>query len=182
METEPRPQIAVPQPASPQSDTTRLNLTDDRTAVWSLVEDLLKKRSSGAAWFFWIAALSFINALVVVFQGQWSFLVGLGITQLISGFASGLSTDLGVGVTIVAFALNLIVLLICVGFGLFARKGHTWAFIVGMILYALDGLIFLLVSDWLSVGFHAFVLYSLYRGLDASRRLDQLKAEGVPVE
>ena len=51
-----------------------------------------------------------------------------------------------------------------------------------MLLYALDGLIFLWVQDWLSLGFHAFVLYGLYRGLDAGRRLEKLKAEGVTVE
>ena len=174
--------VLVSEQTSQQSDTTHLNITDDRTAMWGVVEDLLKQRTNGARWFFWVAALSLVNSLVTLFDGNWSFLAGLGITQLISGLALALSTDLGVGVTVVAFAFELIVLLICVGFGLFAQKGHTWAFIVGMLLYALDGLIFLWVQDWLSLGFHAFVLYGIYRGLDASRRLDRLKAEGVTVE
>jgi hypothetical protein len=180
METENR---AFPtQQDQSQSETTRLNISDDRTAMWGVVAEYQKQRTNGARWFFWVAALSLINSVVILANGNWGFLAGLGITQIISGFALGMSEDLGVGVTVVAFALNLIVLLICVGFGIFAQKGHTWAFVVGMVLYAADGLIFLWVQDWLSLGFHAFVLYGMYRGLAANRRLAELKAEGLTVE
>jgi hypothetical protein len=60
-------------------------------------------------------------------------------------------------------------------FGVFANKLHTWAFLVGMILYALDGLIFLLVGDWLSVGFHVFALFCIFGGFSATRRLKALQ-------
>ena len=36
-------------------------------------------------------------------------------------------------------------------------------------IFALDGVIFLLASDWLGVAFHAFVLYCLFRGFRACR-------------
>jgi hypothetical protein len=56
-------------------------------------------------------------------------------------------------------------------FGYFATRGHLWAFIAGMALFALDGVIFLIARDWLGVGFHVFVLYCLFRGFTACQRL-----------
>jgi hypothetical protein len=40
-----------------------------------------------------------------------------------------------------------------------------------MVLFALDGGIFLLTQDWIGVGFHIFVLYCLFRGFKACREL-----------
>ena len=37
---------------------------------------------SGANWFFWIAGLSLVNSLIILFSGEWSFIVGLGATQI----------------------------------------------------------------------------------------------------
>jgi hypothetical protein len=41
-----------------------------------------------------------------------------------------------------------------------------------MILFALDGLIFLLAQEWIGAGIHAFVLFILFRGFQACRRLN----------
>jgi hypothetical protein len=38
----------------------------------------------GAGWFDWIAALSLINSLIALFNGNWHFLLGLGITDLVT--------------------------------------------------------------------------------------------------
>jgi len=122
---------------------------------------------SGASWFYWVAALSLVNSASAAFGSTWRFIVGLGITQLIDEFGSGLGAA-GKGVAIV---LDLLAAGVLVLFGIFANKGHSWAFIVGMILFALDGVIFLLVQDWLGVGFHAFVLFCLFRGFMACREL-----------
>jgi hypothetical protein len=48
--------------------------------------------------------------------------------------------------------------------GHLARRGSATAFVVGMVLYALDALVFVLVGDWIAVGFHAFVLFMLWGG------------------
>jgi hypothetical protein len=100
---------------------------------------------------------------------------------VISGFALGVSEGMegAVAVTVVALALDLMVALVFLALGLFAQKSYTWAFVIGMVIYALDGVIFLLVQEWLAVAFHAFVLYSIYRGLAANRRLNALRAEGL---
>ena len=46
-----------------------------------------KRFRSGASWFYWIAGLSIVNSLVVHLQGQWAFVIGLGITQIIDAVA-----------------------------------------------------------------------------------------------
>ena len=75
---------------------------------------------------------------------------------------------------VVAIALNALIAGMFILFGVFAHKGHLWSFVVGMILYALDGLIFAIASDWLAAGFHVFVLYWLFNGFRAARQLQQL--------
>lgn len=122
---------------------------------------------SGASWFYWIAALSLVNSIVAFTGSSWRFMIGLGITQIIDEFGNNLGAA-GKGV---ALGLDLLAAGVLALFGIFGHKGHSWAFIIGMILFALDGLIFLLKQDWLGVGFHAFVLYCLIRGFMACREL-----------
>jgi hypothetical protein len=122
---------------------------------------------SGASWFYWIAALSVVNS-VLEFSGHGGgFLFGLGITQLIDQFASSLGTG-GRGI---AFGLDFLAAGTLVLLGIFGQKGHGWAFILGMLLYACDGIVFLLGPSWLGIGVHAFVLFCLFRGFMASREL-----------
>jgi hypothetical protein len=118
---------------------------------------------SGGSWFYWVAGLSLINSIAAFSGSRLRFIVGLGVTQVIDQELQGANG--------VALLLDLLVAGLFVLFGLFANKGHRWAFIVGMALFALDGLIFLLEREWLGVGFHVFVLYCLFRGFTACQRL-----------
>lgn len=121
---------------------------------------------SGASWFYWIAALSLVNSIAALSGTGWRFLLGLGVTQLIDALGS----TLGGGAKVIVFVLDLVVAGVFVLFGVFANKAQLWAFVVGMTLFGLDGLLMLLVKDWLGVGFHVFVLYCLYRGFSVCRR------------
>jgi hypothetical protein len=180
MENETKPPNYTDRDGTFGEDLTSLNISGHSVPGMSGVAETSRLQSlSGARWFYWVAALSVINSVVALADGQWSFLAGLGITQVISGFALGLSAELGGAVTVIALALDLIVALIFVGLGVLAQKQNTWAFIVGMLIYALDGMIFLFVRDWLSLAFHAFVLFCIYRGLAANRQFKRLQAEGV---
>jgi hypothetical protein len=67
--------------------------------------------------------------------------------------------------------LDILVAGVFVVFGVFAHKAQTWAFLSGMILFALDGVFFLVVQDWIGVAFHAFVLFSLFRGFQAIKEM-----------
>lgn len=141
------------------------------------VYELRQRSHSGANWFIWIAALSLVNTVISLSGGEWNFVVGLGLTQLIDGLASGVAEQAGTAATVVALVLDATVAGLFVTLGLLARKELLWAFVVGMIIYALDGVLFIFTRDWLSVGFHAFALYGIYKGFDATRRLKTLRAE-----
>lgn len=123
---------------------------------------------SGASWFYWIAGLSLINSIAAFTGSDWRFILGLGLTQILDAFGH----DLGSAGKAVVLALDVLAAGVLVFFGVFAHKRHLWAFVVGMVLIALDGLIFLLAQDWLGVGFHVFVLYCLFRGAKACCELN----------
>ena len=122
---------------------------------------------SGSSWFYWIAGLSLINSIIAFTGSDWRFLFGLGITQVFDAIGQGI----GNAGHAVALVLDLAVAGLFVFLGVFAGKGHLWAFIVGMVLFGLDGLLMVLATDWLGVAFHALVLYWLFRGLKACREL-----------
>ncbi len=125
---------------------------------------------SGASWFYWIAGLSLVNSISAFSGSAWRFILGLGITQVIDALGSETQSS-GKAVVLV---LDLIAAGIFILFGVFAHKRHTWAFITGMVLFGLDGVIFLVARDWLGVGFHVFALYCLFRGFKACRELNSV--------
>jgi hypothetical protein len=131
--------------------------------------EALAHMKSSASWFYWIAALSLVNSIAALTGTNWRFILGLGITQIIDAVGHGMG---GPG-KIVALILDLIVAGIFVLFGVFAHKRQTWAFVIGMVLFGLDGAVFLLAQDWLGVGFHIFVLFFLFRGLKACMELNR---------
>jgi hypothetical protein len=122
------------------------------------------QRRRGGQWFYWVAGLSLINSVLALTGQKWHFILGLGVTQLFQelGQQSGGALAGAVGLAVIGFFAVL---------GHRAIDGARWAFVVGMVLFALDGVIFLLVQDWLGVGFHAFALTMILRGYLAARRL-----------
>lgn len=135
--------------------------------------ELQDQVNSGANWFFWIAGLSLINSVISLFNGSWNFAIGLGITQIFDGIAQVVTQE-GAGdwIKYVAFFFDLIVAGIFIGFGLFARKRHTWAFIVGMTIYAFDAILFILSFAVLGIIIHGLALFYLFMGLKAARELN----------
>lgn len=148
--------------------------TENAQAEAVQAHQLQTQFESGANWFYWIAGLSLLNSAIALFQGQWAFIVGLGVTQIFDGLAIGIAEaapETAVVAKGIAFGADLLAAGIFVVFGVLARKQQHWAFVTGMVIYAVDGLIFLAFGDFLGLGFHAFALWCLWRGLVASRRL-----------
>jgi hypothetical protein len=123
----------------------------------------------GATWFFFIAALTLVNAVLFFMSSDRRFVIGTGITDVAN--VIGANDITGVTGTIVAGIFDAVVIAGFAGLGLLARRGISWAFLVGMVVYALDGLLLAWLTDWLSVVFHALALFYLFRGFQASRQL-----------
>jgi len=121
---------------------------------------LAQARACGS-WFYWVAGLSLVNSIAALSGSGIRFLFGLGITQIIDGIATRTGSP-AIGIILDILATSLFVF-----FGLFAMQGKRWAFLIGGILFGLDGLLLLLAADWLSILFHAWVLYRLAQGFSA---------------
>ena len=151
-----------------------------RSAFSYRLLELENRFKGGANWFYWIAGLSLLNSLIFLFGGNMSFVVGLGITQVVDGIVSVIANEFGGTVATVAHLLgmggNVLITAIFVVFGVLARKKHRWAFIVGMVLYALDILILMWAKDFYSILFHAIALFGLYRGMATLKELQALMA------
>lgn len=132
---------------------------------------------SGARWFFWIAGLSVVTSLLSLTGSNIAFFLSLGSTQVIDGVARGLAEELGDSARIVAFVFDVLIAGVFGLIGWFAVKRQMWSFVVGMILFALDALILLVFQVWISLIFHALVIYWIFRGYQAGRRLVALELE-----
>ncbi len=129
----------------------------------------------GANWFYWIAGLSLVNSLMIMSKQGIVFIFGLGITREVDGFASQMDSG---GATI-GLVLNIVIAGVFAMFGFFASKRHSWAFIVGMVLYLLDSSLFLMSQRWLGLAFHAYVLFWFFMGLKANLQLNALERGAV---
>jgi hypothetical protein len=161
--TELTPMFAELAPAS------AANLTQAKSVATQMTANLatVGRMKSAASWYYWIAGLSLINSIAAASGSGWRFILGLGITQILDEFGS---SNGGAG-TWVALALDFVVAGVFILLGVFAHKAHTWAFIVGLVLFALDGLVFLLAAHWIGVAFHAYVLFRFFQGFMACREL-----------
>jgi hypothetical protein len=143
--------------------------------------EVYQRYKSGANWFYWIAGLSLITSIVSFAGGGWRFLISLGITQVIDGLGELMSAELGGAPKVVALVLDIVVTGLFVLFGVLAGKKLLWAYMVGMILFGLDGLVSLLGQDLIGVLAHAVVLFFMARGYMAGRELMALEREMVQV-
>lgn len=136
--------------------------------------------AAGASWFFWIAALSLVNSVILLSGGDRHFVVGLGVTMIADVVAKAIAEenpDIAGTAKGIAFAFDLLVAAVVCGFGWLSRRGILPVFALGMFLYLLDGLIYVLVGEWMSVGFHAFVLFSMWSGFTAYRQMKAIKLD-----
>jgi len=125
------------------------------------VSKLENQLKSGANWFYWIAGLSLVNSIFILSGSDTYFIMGLATTLVMDLIIESWS----------ALIFDFIVAGVLIVFGIFAKKGKSWIFVVGMILYGLDAMLYIAVSDYLSFAFHLIALYGISRGLNASIKL-----------
>lgn len=144
--------------------------------IQTRTRELESRRRRGAGWFQWVAGLSVVNSLITMFGGGISFVVGLAVTQVVDGLfmSRGGETPEPGPLPVLALLVDILVAGGLALVGYFAGRGHVSAFVVGMVLYALDGLVFLLFGDLMPVAFHGLAFWYMWRGLSAHRELQKL--------
>ena len=146
----------------------------------SQIAVLLHQGRNGAKWFYWIAGFSIVNTLIMLVSGGLFFILGLGVTCLADEFAEFNAQkfpETAVVGKVVAFGFSAIMSLVFCGFGWLALKRYQPLFFLGMVLYLLDGLLFLLLGQLMSAAFHAYALYSMWAGFQAYRQLAVLERQ-----
>jgi hypothetical protein len=143
--------------------------------------NLERQLKSSASWFYWIAALSMINWIASAFRIGYSFIIGLGATQLVDGIAQSLIEELGSGyttlLTVVSFVATLAISGTYALFGYAGSRRANWAFVIGIVLYILDALLFVWAGDYMPLIFHAWALFALLRGPGTIKKLRKLDEE-----
>ena len=133
--------------------------------------ELLNARKSGASWLYTVGLFAIINSALTFMEMNLRFIFGLGFADIAAAVAHYSDSS---GLKVVAIGVALSAAVIFYGLGNCARKGASWAFLLGMALYAADGLLWVLAENWLEVGCHAFAIFMMLQGLRASNQLKKL--------
>lgn len=129
----------------------------------------------GANWFFWIAILSVIANVITYFGNTYFFFLSFALSELVNGAPMGwinvevprpFSPEMALGI-------NIGIAAVFAGFGFFARKRSSWAFLIGFFIYMLDSIISIGYRDILGFAFHMLGIFFIFKGLVATRRLYQ---------
>lgn len=137
---------------------------------------------SGANWFYWVAALSIVNSAMLLSGANRHFVVGLAGTQIVDSLGMAVAQQAPEHtrtIYTVTFGFNVLIALFVAGFAWLSKRRIPAIFVIGMILYAFDGLLFIFFEDWMSAAFHAYALYGMWSGWSAYRKLSIIEA-GLP--
>lgn len=111
-----------------------------------------------------------VNSVLSLFGTNWRFLISMGFTQVVDAIGAELG---GVG-KIAGFIVCGFIAGVVVLFGKMAASEKGWAFVVGMGLFAMDGVLSLFLQDWVGAAFHAYALFCLWQGYSKLRELRTL--------
>lgn len=138
--------------------------------------ELRQQIDSSASWFYWVAGLSLVNTVIAALGSKWSFIIGLGIPQLLTRIAAEMrvASDSPAMLIATMWSVSFAVTAFFAACGWFAGRPSVASFVAGTVLFALDTVIFVLGADWIGVAFHALVLYMFWKGIMAAREYKKI--------
>lgn len=131
---------------------------------------------SGVTWFFWLAAISVVN-LIIRFtnpENTTRFAIGFSISKYLEENPVALFGNVAPKTVALVLSILLIGLIVLLGF--VAYKRNKLAYIVGLVLYALDIIPAAMIGDLYAVIFHVIVVGFLVWGLIHLIKLEKLEA------
>jgi hypothetical protein len=152
----------------------------NRDATVRRILELEEAGRKGGSWFYWVAALSVLNSLLMNGGVATYFVMGLGVTlsvDMVARVGGEENPDLVNILRVAAIVFALVVAGVVSLFGWVARKGYLSIYGFGMFLYLCDGLLFLLYNDGMSVLFHGFALFWMWSGFSAFRQARAIERE-----
>ncbi|MGA9356049.1 MAG: hypothetical protein WBV46_20345 [Terriglobales bacterium] len=131
-------------------------------------EELREDSQSDAKYFFYAAALAATSS--GLFAVQINFLINIGVFDLLRLYGSRFGTNYR---TVFEGTVVIWLVLLC-ALGSAARKGHRWAFLVGLVLYGADMVALLATFSIWAFGVHGFFVLRWFQGQKALKDLKQV--------
>ncbi|MGH9520998.1 MAG: hypothetical protein ACRD3E_00540 [Terriglobales bacterium] len=131
-------------------------------------KDLLEESQTDANFFFWAAGMAALGTGLLPVRVN--LVVNIGAIDMLRAYARSLTSYPGIAVHVAAGAWVLITL----GLGVAARKGHRWAFLGGVALYGADMLMLIAMFSLWAFGVHAFFVFKWYEGRTRLRDIDEI--------
>jgi len=122
---------------------------------------------NGSTYFFWIAFFSLLNKVMDLLSSERSFVFGLGAPQTIERMLAAPNPTVIWGITV-------LLAIIFVVFGIYARRGNIPVYILGIIFYVADMVLSLLSGDIVGALVHVVFTVLLVMGLIATMKLKDL--------
>jgi len=130
-------------------------------------EELREDSQRDANYFFWAACLAATSSGML--PVRFNFLINIGLFDLLSIYGRRFGTIY----PFVAEGTVAMWLIVLCGLGFAARKGHRWAFLVGIVLYAADMVALLVTFSIWAFGVHGFFVFRWFQGQKALKSLKQ---------
>jgi hypothetical protein len=130
--------------------------------------DLRADSESDANYFFWAAALAAIASGLLPVRIH--ILVNIGTFDLLNLFYI---REFGPAYPLVTYGAPAAWLAALCVFGFAGRRGHRWAFLAGMVLYAIDMIALVATFSLWAFGVHAFFVFKWFQGQSALKDLNE---------
>jgi hypothetical protein len=156
----PAPGTATPPMAPPDT-----NLPIPGVTTFNTRPALEQRVRNGGRCFYWIAGLSAVNFAFFFMGSDTGFALGTTIDWILQGIIEELADPS------MSWMGHVAVIALFVFLGVRATAGAQWAFIVGGLIYAVDGLILLLVGDWIGIVVHGIALFAIVSAIVSLRKL-----------
>lgn len=145
-----------------------------------LERDALERQiKAGAGWFYFIAALSLINSLAMLFmESHTYFVMGLGVTRIFDRVALTYADLTDSTLIMEALAIDLLISGLFILFGILSSKKNKLGFFIGISLYVLDAIILIFLFDTpdiYSAAFHIVALIFLFKGFSSLQKYNEIE-------
>jgi hypothetical protein len=131
-------------------------------------DELREDSQTDANYFFYAAGLAATCSGIL--PVHFNFLINVGLFDLLNLYGR----RLGENYPAVAEGIVLLWIAILCVLGFAARKGHRWAFFLGIALYSLDMVALLLTFSIWAFGVHGFFVFRWFQGQKALQDLKQV--------
>jgi hypothetical protein len=129
--------------------------------------DLRADSQADANYFFWAAGLAVLAS--GLFPVRLNVFVNIGVFDLLGRYGR----PIGPFYPLVAYSTVAAWLVTLVALGFAGRSGYRWAFFAGMVLYAADMIVLMLMFSLWAFGVHAFFLLKWFQGQKALKDIDE---------